>query len=158
MRRLLRTVSVLLLLVAAAPLGADEDDDARTRARWAELRGEALERMHGLANWCTGAKMFRARADVYEAILHFEPDDPDARKWLKYKRAEDGTWTRKKNYRRPRDMGKGRATYEAKHAALAAWFLEEARALIEATESVDDPTLARRIVLGSDAAPHSGSR
>ena len=46
-----------------------------------------MERLHALATWCASAKLFAARAEVYEGILACEPDDEVARKWLRYQRA-----------------------------------------------------------------------
>ena len=77
--------------------------------------GTLLGDLEELADWCAKAKLYRARQEVSEAILHVDPDHAEARKWLKYRRAKDGTWERSKNFKPARDLAsKRRPEFEAR--------------------------------------------
>lgn len=123
---------LLLLTFLAAPAHA-EDLDLETR--WKQVRTKAVKQLHGLADWCTSAKLFGARADVYDGILRIEPDDATARKRLKFKRAKDGTWTRPARWKKPKNLSKGIDEFRERQAALGVTFRD---AVAELFEIADD--------------------
>ena len=135
----------LLALLASCPglLRAGED---APRVRWQRLRGESVERLHALATWCTSARLFAARAEVYERVLAFEPNDEVARQWLRYERTGDGTWRRRPDYTPPRDLSRSRDDYEKRRAAWNVWFTEEALPLVRAAKDANDVALRSRIL------------
>lgn len=137
-------LSVLLAALLLPALARSEEDGPRER--WQHLGTEAVERLHVLAKWCASAKLFAARAEVYEAVLRFEPDDEIARRWLRYERADDGAWRRKPGYTAPRDRSRSRGRFEERRAAWSAWFSERVLALVEAARAGGDVALGSRIL------------
>ncbi len=130
-RPLRRTAWVLVALCAGAvPAGAEEDLDAR----WQRLRKASMERVHELIAWCGTKKLFGCRADACEGVLTIAPDDPIARKWLKYRRANDGTWYRKGKWTRPRNLSKGQDKFEQRREELGEWYLREAAPILDEAE------------------------
>ena len=117
----------LLLLVPAIPALAEDSP----RVRWRAEKAQVLETLHDLADRCTRMKLFGTRADIYQQLLALSPDDKTARKWLKYKRAGDGSWERKGRWRRPRNSGKGVAEIVKRRQALAGEYRPRLRDLLE---------------------------
>lgn len=134
---------LLLLLLAAGPA---RGEDETAPARWRRLAAEAVERLHDLARACASARLYAARAEVYEDVLAFDPDDEVARKWLRYRRAKDGTWARPDKYVPPKDRSRRRETYEEGRAAWRAWFEPAATALLDAAADAGDVALRSRIL------------
>ncbi|MHC4938075.1 MAG: hypothetical protein ACYTHK_03810 [Planctomycetota bacterium] len=134
----------LLALLLLAPLvNADE---------FVLVRRTCIDGLEELARYATGKKLFAYRAQCYEGILRHDADHAEARKWLRYKRGRDGSWTRSKSYRPPRNMSTdAEAEFLQRRAKLAE------RVLAEVKDAVaDDAHPARRvaaweIVLSVDA-------
>jgi len=143
-------LGVALLLLSATP---EAHAEPKPGAVWESLRKETLERLHALATSATRAKLFRSRNEVFEGILRFDPDDKLARKFLKFRRAKDGSWERRGRYTPPRNGGKGLPEFETARTALGAWFAEQVEPLLEAAEDAEDArTLAaiRQAAVGVD--------
>ena len=156
MRAELVRLLLLVLLAALVPGTASAEEDEAPRARWQGVRVEAVERLHALATWCASARLFAARAETYERVLAFDPDDEVARKWLRYERAADGTWNRRSHYTPPRDLSRSRDRYEERHAALGAWLAEEALAVVAAAGEAHDVALRSRILaVATQVAPEA---
>lgn len=141
--RYMAVVVVTASLLGQGRVAADEDD---LGARWHAVREGAVERLHALANWCTNAKLFGARADVYETLLRFDPDDTLARKRLRYRRSPEGTWVRSPGYVRPKNRSRSLPAYEKQREAWKAWFVGEARSRAQAAGAAGDTTERTRIL------------
>lgn len=143
----IRLLLVLALALAHAPRATA--DDGPLAARWAAVRDQAVERLHGLATWCGKVKLFGARAAVYEGLLRFDPDDATARKRLRYVKGEDGAWVRKARYKPPRNLSKAQPDFLAKRAELGAWFAGEIEALMEEAEAAGELRLRAAMIAGA---------
>jgi len=62
-------------------------EEQRTAART-----KLTERLNVLASWCNDKELFLERDRVWRKILEIAPDDPGARKGLRYARNVDGSW------------------------------------------------------------------
>jgi len=131
------------LLLSALPARGEEEE---TADRWARLGAQAVERLHELAAFCVTTQLFAARAEVYEDVLAFDPDDAEARRWLRYERAEDGTWTRPRPYVKPKDRSRHRDSFEERRTAWRRWFEAEATPLLDAATAAGDVRLRSRIL------------
>lgn len=67
--------------------GASELDAQRAAAR-----AGLVERLNQLAVWCNDKELFLERDRVWRRVLDIAPDDPAARKGLRYARNVDGSW------------------------------------------------------------------
>lgn len=113
MRRLAATLAVLssclagplpgaqaavLARVGLAPFGeARRKDDVvapgdSIEAQKAAARAALVERLNQLATWCNDKELFVERDRVWRKVLEIAPDDPNARKGLRYARNVDGSW------------------------------------------------------------------
>ena len=86
-----------------------------------------------LADWCQKNKTYLHRDKTYEAVLEFDPDHKDARKFLKYtwdRKKEE--WIRKRPYKAPKE-GKEEVAAEAiaKREALEAEYVDKRIDLVE---------------------------
>jgi len=117
---------LLLLVVAGVPARATADE-ARTE-RVARLVAD----LEDLARWCAGQKLFAERNATYEQILAFEPDHAEARRWLKYRRAKDGTWIRPGAYAAPRNFRAPPDELAARRARIGDTFADATLRWLEA--------------------------
>lgn len=153
-RTVLVVVTVVLLgaLLDRRVASAGDDDLTARRHEWV---AGAVEELHALADWCTSARLFAARARVYETVLLFDPDDGKARRWLRYRRGHDGDWGRAPHYVPPKDRGRQRPEFEKKIQAWRVAFLGEARALLEAAIAAGEMGLQSAILRTTlRIAPH----
>ncbi len=90
-------VAFVLVLGAARPASAAESYASANAALQTELAAE----LEALGAWCVKRQLFLARNACAETILTFDPDHAKARMWLRYKRAKDGSWTRKSPFKPP---------------------------------------------------------
>ncbi|MDJ0975404.1 MAG: hypothetical protein QNJ98_13145 [Planctomycetota bacterium] len=144
-----RVLPLLLLALLTVDVRAVQAEEGSLKSRWAAVRSETVERLHALAKWSGKAKLFRARAEVYEGILRFDPDDKTARKRLKYVKGKDGAWVRKANYKPPKNLSKAKPEFLTKRAELGAWFAEEVAPLVEEAEAEGDLRVRAAIVAGA---------
>ena len=146
----------LLALLACGLLPGPAASAAPTRtpprARWDVVRRGAIERLHDLATWCKTKRLYAGRADTYELVLAFDPDDEEARERLRYKRGRDGRWTRAPRHAPPRNLGTGKKELEQRLAAWQAWLLEEVRPLVDALGDGSDGALRSAILRAAIAA------
>lgn len=145
---------LIVLLLALLPLpatGEEQDDRAAEAARIAQLVSD-LE-AHGAA--CHKGKLFRDRNAAYDLLLSFAPDHAVARKWLKYKRATDGTWSRKLRYKAPRNLKSPAPAIAARFEAIGNRFADDTIAWLE-TQGTRVPKRERARLLRTvaRAAPH----
>ena len=121
-------------------------------ALWAEEAGEpehiaqAVGDLEALAAWCHKRKLFRERNATYEALLAFRPDHKDARKWLKYKQAKDGTWERRGRYKPPRNLKTPGPALTEKRQEIGARYAEAALAWLEAPKRGRSPAVRRQVM------------
>ncbi len=71
--------------------GAAAEDAASTHAAQCEA---VVARLREYAKWCEGSKLYRERNVALEGVLHFRPDDAEARQRLGWKRVAGGRWSR----------------------------------------------------------------
>ncbi|MDF1699881.1 MAG: hypothetical protein P1V36_01795 [Planctomycetota bacterium] len=153
MRRVppLPLIVFLLTLLPLRATGDEQDSRAAEAGRVAQLVN-ALE-AHGAA--CHKGKLFRDRNTTYELLLSFEPDHAVARKWLKYKRGQDGTWTRAARYKAPRNLKSPAPEVAERFKALGDRFAEDTLAWLEAQGTrVPKRERARLLRTVARAAPH----
>ena len=96
----------LLPLLLAAPLVALLPHTAEAGpydAADAALRKELVEAYAELGAWCVKKQLFLARDELAEVIVSLDPEHEKARGWLKYRRARDGTWSRKEPHKPPKN-------------------------------------------------------
>jgi hypothetical protein len=104
-------LTCLLLLPLAAPSAVPQQkpvkpppaQPAATLPSREELNAKLSTQLLELARWCGKSGLTRERDRVYTELLHFTPDDPEARRYLQYTRAKDGTWSRSSSYREPKN-------------------------------------------------------
>ena len=90
------------------------------------------DKLHALATYCTSAKLFGARYDVYELLISIWPDDEVARTSNGY--TKDGLDWSKQGRKRPRNLSaSGLPTLEGSQAEIADWYL---KAIAEATSAL----------------------
>lgn len=106
MRRLAATFAALLVAGAPAvagrpgqpPKGRDEvpaaskDKASDVEAAKQSARAALLQRWNQLATWCNDKELFLERDRIWRKVLEYSPDDPTARKGLRYARNVDGSW------------------------------------------------------------------
>jgi hypothetical protein len=129
---------------------------AQAEASEHETRVAALvTALEAHAAWCQKGKLFLARNETYALLLTFAPEHAKARKWLKYKRAKDGTWTRSPRYKPPRNMKAVGAEVSRRQQALGDRFADETLAWLRG-HSADVSTSARARLNRemARAAPH----
>lgn len=118
--------TLLLLAPAIAPAGprpaqipAEASTEVPTGIPMA--RAEVTERvvaaLKRLAKWCNQAELFRRRDAALRSVLEFEPEDAEARRFLKYRREKDGSWTQPRPYKEPRDLGTSKLAEQRKLCA-----------------------------------------
>lgn len=61
-------------------------------AQRATARAELVGRLNQLATWCNDKELFIERDRLWRRVLEIAPDDPNARKGLRYARNVDGSW------------------------------------------------------------------
>ena len=139
---------------AGSPGVAAPDPDVA--GRWGALRAEAALRLHALARWCEGAKLFACREEVYEGLLRLDADDAVARKWLRYARSADGRWTRDPSYRRPRNLERGEKDFLARRAEVGAWFAATAAPVLSDAKAAGEFRVRAEVVsVGLGVDPES---
>lgn len=99
MGRVLAMAPLLLCLLCGSAWAEGEPYDAAEAA----LHGELVEAYAELGAWCVKKHLFLARDELATVILVIEPDHEKARGWLKYRRARDGTWSRKEPHKAPKN-------------------------------------------------------
>jgi hypothetical protein len=98
-----------------------------------ELGRGLVRDYEALAKWCTSSKLIKSRAQICEAILHFEPENEKARRWLKHERDEQGRWVRPKDQREPKNYNPDAiGTFRKRRAEIAGRFTEPLLRLLEA--------------------------
>jgi hypothetical protein len=117
------------VLVGAQASALARGEPTQVKAVHAELR----TKLHGLAKYCTSAKLFGSRYDVYELLISIWPDDAEARRSNGY--TQEGIGWSAQGRKRPRNMkAAGLPTLKAMQAELADWYLE---ATAEAVRTMD---------------------
>ncbi|MDJ0523024.1 MAG: hypothetical protein QNJ90_13220 [Planctomycetota bacterium] len=112
-------LAACLLFMGGANVAHARGEPPKVRAVHAELR----TKLHELAKYCTSAKLFGARYDLYELVIAIWPDDPVARKSNGY--TKEGLDWSAKGRKRPRNLKKsGLPTLKAMQAEVADWYLE----------------------------------
>ena len=97
---------------------------------------ELRTKLHGIAKYCTAAKLFGSRYDVYELLLSIWPDDPVARKSNGY--TKEGLDWSKQGRKRPRNMkAAGLPSLKAMQAEVADWYLEATAEAVRGMEPGD---------------------
>ncbi len=76
----------------AAAVRADDVAASGLETRIAEARAGLVDRLNALAAWCNGKQLFAERDRLWRRVLEIAPDDPTARKGLRYARNVDGSW------------------------------------------------------------------
>lgn len=123
-----RRLPLLLLLAFAGPLLADGwAEEPREPAHVTRL----VEDLEALAAWCHKGRLFAARNEAYEVLLAFRPDHATARKRLKYRRGQDGVWTRSPSYKPPRNLKRPGEELATRRRALADRFAEASLAALQ---------------------------
>ena len=128
----MRCACSLLLLALLAPTPATGD----VGARFEDARAQLVRDLEVVAKWCQGQKLFGRRDEIYEQILELDADHELARRKLKFKRGEDGTWTQNPKYKRPKNfktsmLGKADERFEQAQA-------KHRRALLEASDAAGE--------------------
>jgi hypothetical protein len=81
---------------ASKTAGRTVRDDApaamTVAAEMAKAREGLVERLDRLATWCNDKELFLERDRIWQKVLELAPDDPVARKGLRYARNIDGSW------------------------------------------------------------------
>ncbi len=86
------------------------------------VRVDLRAKLHAVADYCTSAKLFGARYDVYELILSIWPDDATARKSNGYAR-EDASWS-PSGRKRPHNLkAAGIPSLRAMQTEVALWYM-----------------------------------
>jgi len=121
------------LLAAALVLAVGDAASARGEPGPIQAVHDQLrEKLHGIATYCTSAKLFGARYDVYELVISIWPDDEVARTSNGYTR--DGLDWSKQGRKRPGNLqASGLPTLKAMQAEVADWYL---KATAEAVRSM----------------------
>lgn len=57
-----------------------------------EVVRDLVPALGDLAAWCQEVKLYGTRNEVATALIHFDPDHAEARRWLGHKKSTDGTW------------------------------------------------------------------
>jgi hypothetical protein len=58
----------------------------------AALLAEVTAKTVGLAQWCQTSALLAERDRLARVLIHLDPNHDQARKWLKHRRAKDGSW------------------------------------------------------------------
>ncbi len=148
-------VAVLLVAWVLEDPAGGEALAGRARQRLAE----SLPQLTELAAWCQRNQLAGQRDRVYELILEADPDCAPAREALKYRRAQDGSWTRSASYRAPRNesLRALEQEYPRRRDEILEPLLDGFLALVEEyQESADSAarhqTLALLLLLDQDCA------
>ncbi len=119
-----RRLALLLLAAVLLPLGGRTAEARGEPPKVQAVHDELRQKLHDIAAYCTSAKLFGSRFDIYELILSIWPADVTARKSNGYTK-EDMDWS-KTGRKRPRNMkAAGIPTLKAMQADAADWYLKE---------------------------------
>lgn len=102
------------------PLIAATDDEIDLEELRRTAREELVEGLLELAEWCTKKKVFLQRHQVYEAVLHFDPENSVARRGLGFVRDKEGNWVEKARRIAPRDYDREAAAESPERRAVVA--------------------------------------
>jgi hypothetical protein len=91
--------ATLLLAAFAAP----PRQEALIAAERQEIESSLVADLSELAEWCNEAKLFADRDQAYAQILLFDPEHERSRKFLRYRKNADGSWTQSGEYRKPKN-------------------------------------------------------
>lgn len=95
------------LVVQANPATQEAPDAARTyQSTRAELDGTAVPRLIELARESEHRRFYGLADSLYKAVLELEPDNPRARRALRYHRVRTGTWVQSRGYKQRNDRAK----------------------------------------------------
>lgn len=137
-------VFVLLAMATPRPVEADRQG---AEAAWQQRTEALISDLEALALQANRRKLFRARNDTYELLLHFAPDHAKARKRLRYKRDAAGTWSQPAGYRPPRNMGAGKLkAWERRRQTLRDKFAKDGLAFLRKHGAVLRPVDRARIL------------
>jgi hypothetical protein len=81
---------LLALLAPIASSQSDEPGDFQSEHHAASV--DLVKGMLHLAEWCNDKELFLERDRLYRAVIDIDPNNPDARKGLRYSRKSDGSW------------------------------------------------------------------
>jgi len=116
-------LAACLGLAGLLPGRADRADARGEPAGIVAARADLRSQLHAIADYCTSAKLFASRYDVYELILSIWPDDAAARKSNGYTK-EDTAWSAT-GRKRPRNLkAAGLPALKAMQAEVADGYLE----------------------------------
>ena len=144
---LFRFLILLPVLFLACPLPITAAGEVQTALQAVDRESAAALRT--LAAWCQKQKLYGKRDEALEVLLQYAPDDEKARRRLKFKREDDGTWTRSARYKRPPNLS--RAGLDEADARLADIRLADTQARVAAhaeARSLADIAEARRVLAG----------
>lgn len=129
--RLVAAVALLACLLGApSALSAGSYGDAEEA-----LRAELVEAYEALGLWCVKKQLFLARDELAEVIITVQPDHKRARGWLKYRKARDGTWSRKEPHKAPKNRKTDHlAEFTTRRDAILAGLLPKVVAAIRDAE------------------------
>ncbi len=117
-------------------------DSAAFEAAMDAAQGDLVDKLDGLAGWCSQKKLLLEKARIYEIVLRFDPDHKKARKVLGFKRRK-GVWIQSSTYREPRNYNSSALELlPAKRTETVRFYIDEVLAIMERTEAL--PNLLRR--------------
>ena len=92
---------VLVLLLVATPLAGQDTLDAD----WQRESALLVAPLHELAQWARAQKLFGSCIRTHQTIIRLSPDDPEARRVLRFRRDKTtGAWTRARKFRVPKNL------------------------------------------------------
>lgn len=140
---------LLLAAVAAAVAPARARGEGLEKARTADARQTARD-LGDLARWCQEKRLYGKRDEVLEHLLRFDPEDEDARRRLRYHKAEDGMWVQDGKYHRPHNLARGADEADAKLAKVLAAHRARMLAACRQASTIPELMAARREAEGLD--------
>lgn len=101
---------------------------------------DLLESLEELAQWCSKKKIYAKRQEVYDSMLHFDPESSVARRGLGFIKDSDGNWVEKKRRVQAKDWDKKAAKeFPAKRTQLAETYRDAMFALLDKYEGKISP-------------------
>ncbi len=144
-RRVVARLILAAAWIACAAIGAGPAAAGDlTEAGWRREKEATIVRLREAAKWCEEHKAFTERNTAYEVLLGVLPDDPAARRALRYFRAKNGKWQRAESAAKPEPTP---ADVAPQAAAKIADALAPARALVDEITAAEVPLDVRERVL-----------
>ncbi len=141
--RTLLAAAILALLLPSPTLQAEPPVGALDVARTSYAA-----QLREVATWCHKNKLYGKRDETYARLLQYEPDDEKARKWLKYKRADDGTWQQDARYKPPPNRMKRRLpAYEERRSKADTGYIESVVRILSTLEGLPDLDWGQKTLL-----------